>query len=56
MFEPLLADIWASLYKMKPKIRAEDVDSVLKSTNHSWKESWRMKTLKTTEASPDWMI
>ena len=26
----LLADIWASLYKMKPKIRAEDVDSVLK--------------------------
>ena len=34
MFEPLLADIWASLYKMKPKIRAEDVDSVLK-TNQS---------------------
>ena len=30
MFEPLLADIWASLYKMKPEIMAEDVDSVLK--------------------------
>ncbi|MET3656376.1 VWA domain-containing protein [Sporosarcina psychrophila] len=30
MFEPLLADIWASLYKMKPEIRAKDVDSVLK--------------------------
>jgi len=30
MFEPLLADIWASLYKMKPEIIAEDVDSVLK--------------------------
>ncbi|MFC5591299.1 hypothetical protein ACFPRA_20660 [Sporosarcina soli] len=29
MFEPLLADIWACLYKMKPKIIAEDVDSVL---------------------------
>ena len=26
----LLADIWASLYKMKPEITAEDVDSVLK--------------------------
>ena len=37
MFEPLLADIWASLYKMKPKIRAEDVDSVLK-TNQSLME------------------
>ena len=31
MFEPLLADIWASLYKMKPEIMAEDVDSDLKS-------------------------
>lgn len=30
MFEPLLADIWASLYKMKPEILAKDVDSVLK--------------------------
>ena len=30
MFEPLLADIWASLYKMKPKIVAENNDSVLK--------------------------
>jgi len=30
MFEPLLADIWASLYKMKPEILAVDVDSVLK--------------------------
>ena len=30
MFEPLLADIWASLYKMKPEIMAKDVDSVLK--------------------------
>ena len=30
LFEPLLADIWASLYKMKPEITAEDVDSVLK--------------------------
>ena len=25
MFEPLLADIWASLYKMKPEITEEDV-------------------------------
>ena len=30
MFEPLLADIWASLYKMKPEITEEDVDSDLK--------------------------
>nr|WP_255457385.1 VWA domain-containing protein [Sporosarcina sp. JAI121] len=30
MFEPLLADIWASLYKMKPEIMAEDIDCVLK--------------------------
>jgi len=30
MIVPLLADIWASLYKMKPEIKAEDVDSVLK--------------------------
>ena len=37
MFEPLLADIWASLYKMKPKIRAEGIDSVLK-TNQSLME------------------
>ena len=29
MFEPLLADIWASLYKMKPEIMAKDVDNVL---------------------------
>ncbi|MBO0601390.1 VWA domain-containing protein [Sporosarcina sp. E16_3] len=29
MFEPLLADIWASLFKMKPEIRAKDVDSIL---------------------------
>ncbi len=28
-FEPLLADIWASLYKMKPEIMAVDIDSVL---------------------------
>ncbi|CAM3260464.1 VWA domain-containing protein [Filibacter tadaridae] len=25
MFEPLLGDIWASLYKMKPKLREEEV-------------------------------
>ncbi len=30
MFEPLLADIWASLFKMKPEIMAKDVDSILK--------------------------
>lgn len=30
MFEPLLADIWASLYKMKPEIVAENIDSVFK--------------------------
>jgi len=30
MFEPLLADIWASLFKMKPEIIAKDVDSILK--------------------------
>lgn len=30
MFESLLADIWASLFKMKPEIMAEDADSVLK--------------------------
>nr|WP_255551192.1 VWA domain-containing protein [Sporosarcina sp. E16_8] len=30
ILEPLLADIWASLYKMKPEIRAKDIDSVLK--------------------------
>ncbi|KAA0965520.1 hypothetical protein FQ087_04240 [Sporosarcina sp. ANT_H38] len=29
-FEPLLADIWASLYKMKPEITAVDVGGVLK--------------------------
>ena len=29
MFEHLLADIWASLYKMKPAIRAGEVDRVL---------------------------
>ena len=29
MFEPLLADIWASLYKMKPEITERDVDKVL---------------------------
>ena len=29
MFEPLLADIWASLYKMKPEIMERDVDNVL---------------------------
>ena len=29
-FEPLLADIWASLYKMKPEIRVEGVDSIFK--------------------------
>ena len=29
MFEHLLADIWASLYKMKPEIRAGEVDRVL---------------------------
>ena len=29
MFEHLLADIWASLYKMKPKMRAGEVDPVL---------------------------
>ncbi|WP_255367992.1 VWA domain-containing protein [Psychrobacillus sp. OK032] len=29
MFEPLLADIWASLYKMKPEITKRDVDNVL---------------------------
>ncbi|MEK5069919.1 vWA domain-containing protein [Sporosarcina sp. FSL K6-1508] len=28
-FEPLLADIWASLYKMKPEIKSVDVESVL---------------------------
>ena len=30
LFDSLLADIWASLYKMKPKIIANDVDNVLK--------------------------
>lgn len=30
MFDSLLADIWASLYKMKPEIIERDVDSVLK--------------------------
>jgi uncharacterized protein with von Willebrand factor type A (vWA) domain len=30
MFEPLLADIWASLYKMKPEITTVDVDCFLK--------------------------
>jgi len=30
MFEPLLGDIWASLFKMKPEIIAKDVDSILK--------------------------
>ncbi|MFJ8066335.1 VWA domain-containing protein [Psychrobacillus sp. NPDC096426] len=30
MFEPLLADIWASLYKMKPEITEREVDNVLK--------------------------
>lgn len=29
MFEPLLADIWASLYKMKPEITESDVDNML---------------------------
>ena len=29
MFEHLLADIWASLYKMKPKMREGEVDRVL---------------------------
>ena len=29
MFEPLLADIWASLYKMKPEITERDVDNIL---------------------------
>ena len=29
MYEPLLADIWASLYKMKPEIRKSNVDNVL---------------------------
>ena len=29
MFEPLLADIWASLYKMKPEITESDVDNIL---------------------------
>ncbi|WP_246096798.1 VWA domain-containing protein [Psychrobacillus soli] len=28
-FEPLLCDIWASMYKMKPAIIAKDVDSIL---------------------------
>lgn len=30
MFDSLLADIWASLYKMKPEIIGDDVDGVLK--------------------------
>ncbi|MCM3743523.1 VWA domain-containing protein [Sporosarcina luteola] len=30
MFDSLLADIWASLYKMKPEIIEEDLESVLK--------------------------
>ncbi|MFD1929527.1 VWA domain-containing protein [Sporosarcina siberiensis] len=30
MFEHLLADIWASLYKMKPEITVDEVDSDLK--------------------------
>lgn len=30
MFEHLLADIWASLFKMKPEIIVEDIDEVLK--------------------------
>ncbi|WP_260858088.1 VWA domain-containing protein [Bacillus sp. FJAT-22090] len=30
MFEPLLTDIWASLYKMKPEITLGDVDGPLK--------------------------
>ncbi|GGA40964.1 VWA domain-containing protein [Psychrobacillus lasiicapitis] len=29
LFEPLLGDIWASLYKMKPEITESDVDNVL---------------------------
>lgn len=29
MFEPLLADIWACLYKMKPEITERDVDNTL---------------------------
>ncbi|SDN72827.1 von Willebrand factor type A domain-containing protein [Psychrobacillus sp. OK028] len=29
MFEPLLADIWAALYKMKPEITERDVDTIL---------------------------
>ncbi|MDI2586927.1 VWA domain-containing protein [Psychrobacillus sp. NEAU-3TGS] len=29
LFEPLLGDIWASLYKMKPKITEIDIDNVL---------------------------
>ena len=34
MFEPLLADIWASLYKMKPEIMKRTLTVILRLINH----------------------
>ncbi len=45
MFESLLADIWASLYKMKPEIIKEDVDSVLKVNKSLMERIMAMRTL-----------